>query len=313
MNSSNTDLDSRIRMGAFRRVRHLEAIYDHIPWAKIDEGFLFEGAKISLATCPRGIFKPKEMRFLLSIRTVIPRSGRSAWYEDQIDVHENFFKNTESVEYDFQKGGIDATPNRWLREAHERQIPIIYFLGIAPSLYQAIMPAFVIGWNPNAQKARICFCAPGDRRDEIVEIPNPEERRYAFQRVKKRIHQGKFRESIFAAYKGRCALSGIPERHLLDAAHIISDTSPGLGQPVISNGLLLSKIHHAAFDTHLIGIDPDYRLHVSKRLLDQNDGPMLQALKQLRGRELRLPKRKEDYPDRERLAIRYEDFKQWGG
>jgi hypothetical protein len=24
------------------------------------------------------------------------------------------------------------------------------------------------------------------------------------------------------------------------------------------------KIHHAAFDAHLIGIDPDYRLHVSE-------------------------------------------------
>jgi hypothetical protein len=31
---------------------------------------------------------------------------------------------------------------------------------------------------------------------------------------------------------------------------------------------------HAAFDAHLIGIDPDYRLHVSERLLSRNDGPM---------------------------------------
>ena len=34
----------------------------------------------------------------------------------------------------------------------------------------------------------------------------------------------------------------------------------------VPNGLPLSKIHHAAFDAHLIGIDPDYRLHVSDRL-----------------------------------------------
>ena len=31
------------------------------------------------------------------------------------------------------------------------------------------------------------------------------------------------------------------------------------------------------------GIDPDYRLHVSERLLTQNDGPMLEALKRLNG------------------------------
>jgi hypothetical protein len=29
---------------------------------------------------------------------------------------------------------------------------------------------------------------------------------------------------------------------------------------VVPNGIPLSKIHHAAFDAHLIGIDPDYRL-----------------------------------------------------
>src|SRR5712671_1270608 len=34
---------------------------------------------------------------------------------------------------------------------------------------------------------------------------------------------------------------------------------------------------NAAFDAHLIGIDPDYRLHVSERLLGQKDGPMLEV------------------------------------
>jgi hypothetical protein len=51
----------------------------------------------------------------------------------------------------------------------------------------------------------------------------------------------------------------------------------------------LSKIHHAAFDAHLIGIDPDYRLHVSPQLLDQNDGPMLEGLKKLQGVSVQLP------------------------
>ena len=86
---------------------------------------------------------------------------------------------------------------------------------------------------------------------------------------------------LVAAYDGRCALSGLPEQRLLDAAHIISDKDERLGQPIVPNGLPLSKIHHAAFDAYLIGIDRDYRLHVSDRLLDQNDGPMLEALKQL--------------------------------
>ena len=71
----------------------------------------------------------------------------------------------------------------------------------------------------------------------------------------------------------------------------------------------LSKIHHAAFDTHLIGIDPDYRLHVSERLLIQKDGPMLEALKRLNGEMIHLPTRAKDRPDRDRLALRFERFK----
>ena len=104
-------------------------------------------------------------------------------------------------------------------------------------------------------------------------------------------------------------MSGLPEQRLLDAAHIVSDKNERLGQPIVPNGLPLSKIHHAAFDAHLIGIDPDYRLHVSDRLLDQNDGPMLEALKQLNGEVLHLPNRVRDRPDRDRLAIRFERFK----
>jgi hypothetical protein len=78
---------------------------------------------------------------------------------------------------------------------------------------------------------------------------------------------------------------------------------------ILSCGIPLSKIHHAAFDAHLIGIDPDYRLHVSERLLGQEDGPMLEALKALNGAIVHLPNRTKDRPDRDRLALRFGRFK----
>ena len=59
----------------------------------------------------------------------------------------------------------------------------------------------------------------------------------------------------------------------------------------------------------MIGIDPDYRLHVSERLLGQRDGPMLEVLKQLNGGTIHLPDRAKDQPDRGRLALRFERFK----
>jgi len=66
---------------------------------------------------------------------------------------------------------------------------------------------------------------------------------------------------------------------------------------------------HAALDAHLIGIDPDYRLHVSPQLLDQNDWPMLEGLKKLQGASVHLPRRTKDYPDRDRLSLRFERFR----
>jgi putative restriction endonuclease len=114
---------------------------------------------------------------------------------------------------------------------------------------------------------------------------------------------------VITAYDGRCALSGFPERRLLDAAHIISDGHETLGQALVPNGIPLSKLHHAAFDAHLIGIDPDCRIHVSRRLLDLNDGPTLDAIKRLDGQLLKPPLRERDRPDRDRLAMRFEAFR----
>ena len=76
------------------------------------------------------------------------------------------------------------------------------------------------------------------------------ERRYALPEIKARLHQASFRDAVLSAYGGRCAISHLPEPRLLDAAHIVMDADEQLGQPVVSNGLPLTKIHHAAFDAH---------------------------------------------------------------
>lgn len=136
----------------------------------------------------------------------------------------------------------------------------------------------------------------------------PTEKRYALRQVKQRLHQATFREAVISAYGRRCAFSGFPETMLLDAAHIIPDADQNDGDAVICNGIPLSKIHHAAFDAHLIGIDADFGLHVSKRILEQKDGPILEAIKSLNGQRLRLPDRRCDWPDRERLELRFQRF-----
>jgi putative restriction endonuclease len=199
----------------------------------------------------------------------------------------------------------DAADNRWLREAYDRAIPIIYFLGIAPGRYEPLIPTFVVDWDRRTLKARLAFAEPAALAPPASEV----QRRYAMATVKQRLHQAQFREAVITAYDGRCALSGLPERRLLDAAHIMSDGHEMLGQAVVPNGIPLSKIHHAAFDAHLIGIAPDYSIHVSRQLLDLSDGPMLEAIKRLHGQDLKLPMRERDRPDRKRLAMRFEQFR----
>jgi putative restriction endonuclease len=299
--------DTSIRLAAFDHVRVLTEVHGHLTAQELKPGFVFQGERIPLVNPQRGIFKPRQMRFLLSIKTVFPRPGGKVWYDDQREVHRQIFEGDETVDYAFMGRNADAADNVWLRDAFENGIPIIYFLGIAPNRYQAIVPAFVCGWDAKTLKARVAFGAP----DEAAFTP-PEtalERRYSLRLVKQRLHQASFREAVISAYNGRCALSGLPEPLLLDAAHIIVDKDEKLGQPVVPNGLPLSKIHHAAFDSHLIGIDADYRLHVADRLLAQHDGPLLEALKRLHGGTVHLPNRPQDRPDRDRLAQRFELFK----
>jgi len=300
-------LDTSMRMAAFEHVRRLGEIHEHLSANELKPGFEFNGERIPLINPQRGILKPQQMRFLLSIKTVFPKPGGKVWYDDQRDVHRQIFEGDEAIDYAFMGQNPDAADNRWLREAFENGIPIIYFLGIAPGRYQAIVPAFVSGWDATALKARVAFGVPD--QESIAPPENVLERRYALRAVKQRLHQASFREAVITAYNGRCALSGLPEPLLLDAAHIVADKDERFGQPTVPNGIPLSKIHHAAFDAHLIGIDPDYRLHVSERLLGQNDGPMLEALKRLNGGTIHLPNRDKDRPDRDRLALRFERFK----
>jgi putative restriction endonuclease len=298
-----TQRDTAMRIAAAEHVKRI-AVADTLSSDQLARGFEFEGERVPLVNPQRGIFKPRTMDHLLSVRTVFPRTGARVWYDDQRIVHEQVSKGLELIDYAFMGNNPEAADNRWLRRAHEAQVPILYFLGVAPGRYTALWPTFVADWVPGELKVRLAF---GQTVQDA--IPDAPERRYASRLVQQRLHQATFREAVLAAYGGRCAITNLPEPRLLDAAHIVIDRDEELGQPIVPNGLPLSKIHHAAFDANLIGIDPDYRVHVSEALLSINDGPMFEhGLKGLAGKLIRLPARPSDYPSRDRLAQRFEAF-----
>ena len=113
------------------------------------------------------------------------------------------------------------------------------------------------------------------------------------------------------AYQEHCAICKLKHRELLDAAHIIPDKEGG--EPVVQNGLALCKIHHAAFDQNIIGITPDYQIHVRKDILEEIDGPMLKhGIQEMHGSKLILPRAESKRPKREWLEERYQSFRRIG-
>jgi putative restriction endonuclease len=113
---------------------------------------------------------------------------------------------------------------------------------------------------------------------------------------------------VIHAYQERCAVCRLPFTELLDAAHIRPDSQGGSTN--ISNGMSLCKIHHGAYDADIIGISPDYKIHVKESVLATFDGPTLQhSIKEMDGETLRqIPSEVSSRPDKSLLAERFEKF-----
>jgi len=134
-------------------------------------------------------------------------------------------------------------------------------------------------------------------------------RKYILQETKRRVHQPVFRATVLRAYGTRCAVCALAHTELLDAAHIVPDSHVD-GVASVRNGLSMCKIHHAAYDSNILGIRPDFVVQIRSDLLDEIDGPMLQhGLKERHNQRLMvLPKVRAERPGDEFLTPRYESF-----
>lgn len=301
-------MEEQIRIAAFKWIEEQVQIYGEVlPRILLEMGFIFNGQRITLVG-PQGIWKPSVFeRIPISITTVA-----GGPYDD-------FFTKDGFLNYRYRGTNINHRDNVGLREAMLKQIPLIYFHGIVPGKYLAVWPVFVIGDNPET----LSFTLAADEPISVAQYLNAShtadmpkvsdestyyKRSYITSAVKRRLHQKSFRERVLEAYRQQCTFCKLRHVELLDAAHIIPD-SEELGEPLVNNGLSLCKIHHAAFDSNIIGITPDYRIKVRRDILLEKDGPMLEyGFQQLHNREIILPKNKSLWPDQERLEIRFEKF-----
>jgi putative restriction endonuclease len=194
------------------------------------------------------------------------------------------------------------------------RVPIIYFHAVERGQYAAAYPVFVVGDDPTSlffsMQVDDLGAAIADMSGHAIGEDESEPRRaYVTATVRRRLHQVEFRQRVIKAYAERCALCRLRHNELLDAAHITPDRDAE-GEPVITNGIALCKLHHAAFDGFFFAVRPDYTIEVRPSILNETDGPMLLVgLQQIQGQRIHLPTRVADYPDPLRLERRYGEFR----
>jgi putative restriction endonuclease len=295
--------DRKIRLSAFdwlteRRAEFREAL----PRARLEE-FAIGGRRIPLMG-PSGIWKPAACELPISITTVI-----AGPYADSFD------SDKGALRYAYRGTDPHHRDNVGLRRAMRERVPLIYFHAVGRGMYAAAYPVFVVADDPMA----LFFTVQVDDLRAVLagavgalaagEDATEPRRAYVTATFRRRLHQVAFRERVIRAYQERCALCRLRHHELLDAAHITPDREAE-GDPVVSNGLALCKLHHAAFDSFFFAVTPDYVVEVRPSVLAETDGPMLVVgLQQIHGQRIHLPRRQVDLPDPARLASRYEQFR----
>lgn len=262
---------------------------------------LLAGDAVRLMPTQQGIWKPGQLAGALSIRTVFRPEGSVRPYDDAVGI-DGFYR------YKMRGDDPNHYQNRALRIALDERLPLIWWLGVQGGGYSALYPIYLVG----EERSDLQFIV------DIDAVPQPDitwpsvelelDPSYRQQLTKLRLHQRPFRAAVLRAYRTSCAVCSFRHGDLLDAAHIQEDAAGG--RPVVSNGLTLCKMHHAAYDRRILGITPDYEVRINAEVLKEVDGPMLRhGIQEFHGRPLMvLPERRGERPDRLRLEERFQTF-----
>jgi putative restriction endonuclease len=301
MTSPGLSFDQRLRWAAISFLNQMAL--DGKPVVRQEDlaAFAFEGQPIRLMATQQGIWKPRQLNAALSFRTVYTSDPSKMPYDDG---------QGEDGLVRYKWRGLDPQhpDNRSLRQAMTEGLPLIWFRGVASGLYFPICPVWLTDEEPDQQQFVVSLEEATLRLHKDLAIQDPELfRSYAERTVKVRLHQPLFRQRVLLAYANKCALCHLRHTRLLDAAHVISDAAGG--EPVVTNGISMCKIHHAAYDADIFGIDPKYRVGVRPDVMDEIDGPTLRyTLQAINGSQIDLPKQRTAKPDPEALDVRWKQF-----
>lgn len=102
----------------------------------------------------------------------------------------------------------------------------------------------------------------------LLEGLDKKEGKEVLRSVGVRVNQRVFRLMMLKIYNESCCVTGLNIPEVNRASHITSWKENPSKRLDPRNGLLLSATYDAAFDKHLISLDEDYRLIISKRITD---------------------------------------------
>ena len=294
-------VDDEVRAATFAFVAKLRTRYGgRIPSQELSAGIQFHGERVPIWNYQRGIFKPALLGrdgAALSVQT-----SADSPYEDEHDSDAGHFI------YKFQGTDPNHRDNVALRNAMILQRPLLYLMAVDPGFYEAIFPVYLAAEDTDGLQFRMVADQAGLETFGASAPIAAARREYVTRAVMQRMHQQQFRRVVLRAYRERCAICRLGHTDLLDAAHILADDHPQ-GEPVVSNGLGLCKIHHSAFDSNILGIDPNAIVHIREDILHEVDGPMLKySLQAAHGTKLTLPYAVANRPNREFLGERFAEF-----
>jgi len=223
------------------------------------------------------------------------------------------FNQAGLLDYHYRQDEAGDADNNRLRTVMLKGLPLVYFHAMKKGSYDASWPEYIVGDNAVDNTFTVAVDDKSeitkDNREAAISKSALIRRKYLTRLTRVRLHQSAFRIQVLDAYREQCAICRLKHISLLEAVHIIPDADTE-GDPIVSNGLSLCKIHHAAYDQNILGISPDYKTEIRMDVLEEIDGPMLKhGIQEMHGNKLILPRAENKRPDRDLVARRYEEFK----
>ncbi|MEU7713322.1 HNH endonuclease [Micromonospora chalcea] len=242
-----------------------------------------------LVTRPKGIYKPKDLVYALSVRINLGSpydDGEIFEREDGSWYFAYHQENPDSSQRDIQFTNralmaciADRVPVGVLKE---REVP-----ANRPSEYDVLGLAVPVSWQAGyfffegartdrawrfgdtATAVLVSTAEAQDDAPEGMELPSDDydARLRVVRHIVARRGQRAFRAALMQAYGGRCAITGVDAEAVLEAAHLLPYR--GKESNALQNGLLLRADVHTLLDLRLLAIDPASRcVQVSQQLAE---------------------------------------------